>query len=131
MGAMSPQIDENALRLAVVSLKHKRANDPWSGPNGTARPDQLPPTGNWRTWLIMAGRGYGKTRTGAEFIRAEVAAGRMGRVALVGSTVSDVRDVKVQGEPGLLDCCRRAGFGAVYNPSLRKIEFANGAVAFT
>ncbi len=115
----------------AAGIKDKRANDPWDGPNGTARPSQLPPEGDWRTWLIMAGRGFGKTRTAAEWVRREVQAGRMKRVALVGSTASDVRDVMVQGESGLLEVCRRAGFGVTYNPSLRKLTFANGAVAFT
>lgn len=128
---MAVSLTEDALRMAVVSLRHKRANDPWSGPDGTARPSQLPPPGNWRTWLILSGRGFGKTRTGAEFIRQEVQAGRMQRVALVGSTAADVRDVMVQGESGLLECCHRAGFGATFNSSLRKVTFANGAVAFT
>jgi len=81
--------------------------------------------------LILAGRGFGKTRTAAEWIRQEVQAKRMVRVALVGSTASDVRDVMVQGESGLLAVCERAGFSARYNPSLRKITFGNGAVAFT
>lgn len=71
------------------------------------------------------------TRTGAEFIRKEIQAGRMARVALVGPTASDVRDVMVEGESGLLEVCRRAGFGATYNPSRRRVTFDNGAVAFT
>lgn len=79
----------------------------------------------------MAGRGFGKTRTGAEFIRMEVQARRMGRVALVGPTASDVRDVMVEGESGLLEVCRRAGFEATYNPSRRRVTFGNGAVAYT
>ncbi len=131
MATATQPLTPDLLRLAGVALRHRRANDPWSGPNGSARPDQLPPPGDWRTWLILSGRGWGKTRTGAEFIRQEVQAGRMGRVALVGSTAADVRDVMVNGESGLKACCHRAGFGVTYNPSLRKLTFANGAVAFT
>jgi hypothetical protein len=48
-----------------------------------ARPEQLPPAGSWRVWLLMAGRGFGKTHCGAEWVRAEVKAGRR-RIALVG-----------------------------------------------
>ena len=58
-----------------------------------ARPEQLPPSGDWRTWLIMAGRGFGKTRTGAEVVRRFVERGIYGRIALVGETAADVRDV--------------------------------------
>ena len=68
-----------------------------------ARKNQLAPEGDWRTWLVMAGRGFGKTRTGAEWIREEIAAGRR-RIALVGPTAADVRDVMVEGESGLLPC---------------------------
>lgn len=69
-----------------------------------ARPEQLPPEG-WRWgWLILAGRGFGKTRTGAETVRSEVDAGRAERVALVGRTVADVRMVMIEGESGLLSC---------------------------
>jgi len=67
-----------------------------------ARPEQLPPAGEWRTWLVLAGRGFGKTRTGAEWVRAEAEAGRRGRIAVVGPTAADARDVMVEGESGLL-----------------------------
>ena len=53
-----------------------------------ARPEQLPPTGSWRVWLLVAGRGFGKTRCGAEWVRAEVKAGRR-RIALVRPTAAD------------------------------------------
>ena len=56
-----------------------------------ARPEQLPPEGSWRVWLLMAGRGFGKTRCGAEWVRAEVKAGRR-RIALVAPTAADARD---------------------------------------
>ena len=65
-----------------------------------ARPEQLPPDGSWRVWLLMAGRGFGKTRSGAEWVRAEVKAGRR-RIALVAPTAADARDVMVEGESGI------------------------------
>ena len=65
-----------------------------------ARPEQLPPEGGWRTWLILAGRGWGKSRTGAEWVRAIVASGKARRVALVARTAADVRDVLIEGESG-------------------------------
>jgi len=69
-----------------------------------ARPKQLPPTGDWRVWLLMAGRGFGKTRAGAEWVRwlAGGAAVRHGSIALVGDTFDDVRHVMVEGPSGLL-----------------------------
>jgi phage terminase large subunit-like protein len=67
-----------------------------------ARPGQLPPQGNWRVWLLLAGRGFGKTRTGAELIRARVAARTARRLALVAPTAADARNVMVEGESGIL-----------------------------
>lgn len=62
-----------------------------------AREKQLPPSGNWRFWVVLAGRGFGKTRTGAEYIRAMAQAGKHGRIALIGPTAADVRDVMIEG----------------------------------
>src|SRR5690348_14202070 len=67
-----------------------------------AREKQLAPPGNWRVWLLLAGRGFGKTRTAAEWIRGEVESGRRGRLAFVHRTAGDVRDVMVEGESGIL-----------------------------
>src|SRR5665213_1642863 len=67
-----------------------------------ARPNQLPPPGAWSIWLLLAGRGFGKTRAGSEYVRAEVESGRARRVALVGATSADLRDVMIEGESGLL-----------------------------
>jgi phage terminase large subunit-like protein len=94
------------------------------------RPNQTPPDGDWSVWLIMAGRGFGKTRTGAEWVREQIM--RLGaiRVALVAPTAADARDVMVQGESGLIACCERYGIRAHYKPSLRRVDFPNGAVAF-
>jgi phage terminase large subunit-like protein len=63
-----------------------------------ARPEQLPPPGDWRIWLFLGGRGAGKTRSGAEWILESVREGAMRRVALVGATYADVRDVMIAGE---------------------------------
>jgi predicted phage terminase large subunit-like protein len=93
-----------------------------------ARPDQLPPAGDWRTWLILAGRGWGKTRTGAEWVRAEVEANRRGRLALIGATAADVRDVMIEGESGIL-ACSRPSFRPTYEPSKRRVSWPNGAIA--
>jgi len=92
-----------------------------------ARDNQLPPEGEWDGWLILAGRGFGKTRTGAEWIKNMVATGNYPRVSLVGRTTSDVRGVMVDGESGLLSCYSRKD-RPVYKRGERKIEFPNGAV---
>lgn len=70
-----------------------------------ARPKQLPPAGDWRVWLLMAGRGFGKTRAGAEWIRWLAHSGRARRIALVGETFDDARQVMVEGASGILSVC--------------------------
>ncbi len=93
-----------------------------------ARPNQLPPAGDWSTWLILTGRGWGKTRTAAEWVRAEVEAGTMGRIALLGATASDVRDVMVEGESGLLAIAPPWN-RPTYQSSRRRLTWPNGAIA--
>ena len=95
-----------------------------------ARPDQKPPEGDWRIWLILAGRGYGKTRSGAEWIRERVKSGKAKNIALVGRTAADVRDVMVNGPSGLLACCP-PDERPIYEPSRRRIIWPNGAIAQT
>ena len=95
-----------------------------------ARPAQLAPDGDWRIWLILAGRGFGKTRSGAEWVRQQVERNQAGRIALVGATAADVRDTMIEGESGLLrifpDETRPR-----YEPSKRRVTFTNGAIATT
>jgi len=68
-----------------------------------ARPNQLPPPGDWwQIWLLLAGRGFGKTRTLAEWVCEQVASGQASRIALVAATAADARDVLVEGESGIL-----------------------------
>lgn len=94
-----------------------------------ARPNQLTPLGLWTIWLVLAGRGFGKTRTGAEFIRAEQKAGR-GRMALVAATAADAREVMVEGESGILSVCPPDN-KPLYEPSKRRLTWPNGAIATT
>jgi len=70
-----------------------------------ARPAQREPAGDWRYWLINAGRGFGKTRTGAEMVRAW--AKRYRYVNLIGATSDDARDIMIEGESGILAICPR------------------------
>lgn len=96
-----------------------------------ARPSQLPPPGDWSIWLIMAGRGWGKTRTAAEYIRTEVMAGRMRSIALVSDTVGDVRQVMVENKRSGLLAIHPPHERPVYEPSKRKLTWPNGAEAYT
>lgn len=93
-----------------------------------ARPNQLPPQGEWRIWLIMAGRGFGKTRLGAEWVRRVAEADPDARIALVGSSLHEARSVMVEGESGLLSIgapWRRP----VFESSVRRLVWPNGAQA--
>ncbi len=99
-----------------------------------ALPHQLPPAGDWRTWVIQGGRGAGKTRAGAEWVRAMVegprprAKGRARRVALVAETMDQAREVMVFGESGIMAVCppdRRPKWVA----GRRMLIWPNGAVA--
>ena len=93
-----------------------------------ARREQYRPEGNWRYWLILAGRGFGKTRAGAEWVRAQVQLGRK-RIALVAPTAADARDVMVEGESGLLNICADDE-RPVFQPSRRRLVWPHGAKAF-
>lgn len=93
-----------------------------------ARPNQLLPAGDWHGWIIIAGRGWGKTRVGAETIRTEVEAGRAGRVGIVAETSADGRDVIVEGESGIL-AISPPWNKPVYEPSKRRLTWPNGAIA--
>jgi phage terminase large subunit-like protein len=92
------------------------------------RQGQTTPAGDWRVWLILAGRGWGKTRTGAEFIREQVDSGTVSHIALVGPTAGDVRDTMIEGESGLLSIYP-AHQRPRYEPSKRRVTFHNGAMA--
>ena len=93
-----------------------------------ARPSQLPPPGDWRVWLILAGRGFGKTRTGAETTIDRVRRSVSKRVGLIAPTAADARDVMVEGESGIL-ACSPPDFRPLYEPSKRRLTWPNGAVA--
>jgi phage terminase large subunit-like protein len=94
-----------------------------------ARPKQLPPPGDWRVWLLLAGRGFGKTRCGAEWVSAWARHTPGLRLALVAATLDEARSVMVEGDSGLLHVAppdERPKF----EPSRRRLAWANGAQAF-
>lgn len=92
-----------------------------------ARPEQIAPDGDWLTWVILAGRGFGKTRAGAEWIREQVKAGKR-RIALIGETQKDLEEVMIEGDSGILSV-----FPPDEMPNYRRrpvrLEFKTGALA--
>jgi phage terminase large subunit-like protein len=107
------------------------------------RPKQHAPTGDWSNWLILAGRGFGKTRTGAEWVRQNMCGstpstgGKWRHIAIIAETAADARDVMVGDgkEPsnpsagsGILQVHPK-DFLPLYEPSKRRLTWPNGAVA--
>lgn len=112
-------------KLAQMSEKEQRAlRKHW---RLWAHPGQLPPECDWDAWLIMAGRGFGKTRAGAEWVR-EVARDPAARIALVAASLAEARSVMVEGESGILAVAAR-GQRPRFEPSRRLLTWKNGAQA--
>jgi phage terminase large subunit-like protein len=95
---------------------------------------QLPPSGDWRTWVILVGRGAGKTRAGAEWVRSQVDGarpldtGRARRLALVAETLDQARNVMIFGDSGIMACSppdRRP----IWESTRRRLVWPNGATA--
>ena len=139
-------LPSSALARVVGSMPEPMLRDWHAAFSEWAHGGQLAPDGDWRTWVIMGGRGFGKTRAGAEWVLTEVrawggrpppgpasadaAAGRKDalRVALVAATVDEARAVMVEGPSGLL-ALAQPGEIARWSAAERRIAFANGAVA--
>lgn len=125
-------------RKALAQLTDVEADELLHDWTFFARPDQIWPTGDWDGWLFLAGRGAGKTRSGAEWVRDQVKAGSS-NIGLIAPTAADARDVMVQGPSGILAVSwehdrdfRGNLIGRPdYQPSLRRLTWANGAVATT
>jgi len=107
---------------------------PWLFEHWALEGHQLPPEGDWTTWVILGGRGAGKTRAGSEWVRAQVEGGRPGdpgqcsRVALIGETVDQAREIMIFGDSGILACSppdRRPEWQA----ARKRLVWPNGAVA--
>lgn len=93
-----------------------------------ARRNQIAPRGAWTFWLLLAGRGFGKTRTGAEWINERVQSGLAKRIALVAPTAADVRKVMVEGESGIL-AISPPWNRPLWEPSKLQLTWPNGAIA--
>jgi len=122
LASLSPEEVELLDSLLVPST-----GTPW---REIARPEQIMPEGNWFIWAFIAGRGAGKTRSAAEAI-LELAEKPNKRIALVGRIPSDVRDVMIEGESGLIACAKRIGLELEYVPSKGRLVFPNGTIAYT
>lgn len=94
-----------------------------------ARPSQIAPDGDWNTWLFLAGRGAGKTRSGAEWVRGLAAKHPGIRMHLVAPTAADARDVMVEGDSGILSVSP-PWFRPRYEPSKRLVRWENGSRAY-
>lgn len=102
-----------------------------------ARPNQVEPQGDWTNWLVLAGRGFGKTRMGSEWIRSNVCGSTpmsappsgFKRIALVAETAADARDVMVLGDSGLL-ATHPKDFRPEWSPTNRRLTWPNGVQAW-
>jgi phage terminase large subunit-like protein len=101
----------------------------WQAHRGQEEPDAADAGGPWRVWLVMAGRGFGKTRAGAEWVWARTREVPGAKIALVGGTIDEVLAVMVEGESGLIQAAG-SGEEARWIASRRCVEFSNGAVGF-
>ncbi|CAN5444088.1 terminase family protein [soil metagenome] len=114
-----------ALLAALPEAARARLYTEWSW---WERPGQRQPAPPWRTWLVLAGRGFGKTRIGAEWVRAAAEANPRFRIALVGATAAEARRVMVEGESGLLEIAPDET-RPTWEPSLGRLTWPNGARA--
>jgi phage terminase large subunit-like protein len=118
--------DERSVELKRLSPRQRRSmKRHW---HLWAHEGQIPPERGWHSWLIMAGRGYGKTRAGAEWVREIAEADPTARIALIGASLGEARRVMVEGPSGLLAIAPPRN-RPVFEPSKRQITWPNGAVA--
>ena len=124
--AAMPEIERRAVLEALSTEELAGLEYAWPV---WARPDQLPPTNDWRTWLLLAGRGAGKTRSASEWVRDQVETGRRRSIGIIGPTADTLRRDVVQGESGLLRISPPWNM-PIHEPSQRRIVWPNGAVAY-
>jgi phage terminase large subunit-like protein len=119
--------EEQAERIATMSITDLFDFD--AGFEMWAHRNQLPPPGEgWRTWLMMAGRGFGKTRAGAEWVH-KIAQSGVRRIALVAASIDEARSVMVEGVSGLLSVARNNRVKLKWEPSLNRLTWPGGSIA--
>ena len=106
---------------AAVQAQARYRWDVW------ARPNQIEPDGDHRYWLVLAGRGFGKTRAGVEWVRSQIENGSSSRAIVIAPTASDCRDTITDGPSGFLNVCPPWN-RPLYEPSKRRLTWDNGAV---
>lgn len=114
--------------LATFTVHERDDLLPYAWTSLWARPNQLMPTGQWDTWFIRGGRGYGKTRTGAEGVRRRVMSGQSRAVTIIGPTAADARDVMIEGPDSGLLAVHPPDVRPIYEPSKRLLTWPNGAL---
>jgi len=124
-------VDASRERIAKFAAGlSQEERDEWEYDFGNfAHSGQSAPKSDWRIWLLMGGRGFGKTRAGAEWVRSIAEGDRFARIALIASSLGEARSVMVEGESGLIACAppdQRPKF----EPSLHRLRWPNGAQAF-
>jgi len=120
-------LPEEEQKRLLAGFDEKTLNWDWSV---WGRPEQLAPVGNWNIWIYLAGRGAGKTRAAAEWVREQAKYTTTGqrRFALVARTAADVRDVIVEGESGIMNVTPPSE-RPIYEPSKRRLTWPNGNTA--
>lgn len=128
------ELPDSQVQAALSQLSAKQVEELQYTWSFWARPEQLEPKGDWNVWFINAGRGFGKTRAGVEWVREQIKKGHK-RVAAVASTNSDIERVMVKGESGFLACCHKEdktykgkplGYPE-WSPTKRTLTWENGA----
>ena len=115
--------------IARREAERQRGTEEWTWSwRRIGRPEQQTPPGDWQTWALICGRGWGKTRTGVECVNAEVEAGRARRIAIVAEKEDDARNVIVEGESGFLNVGAPSK-RPTYEPSKDRLTWPNGAIA--
>lgn len=113
---------------AELELRNRRRAQEPTWFETEARPNQRPPEGDWRIWLLLAGRGFGKTRTINEWALWQARTLPGSRGAIIAATAADARDVIVEGVSGILTVAREHE-RPHYKPSKRRLTWPNGTVA--
>lgn len=121
-----PADEQPAVLRGLPEAVLRSLHDSWTS---WAHDGQLAPGDDWSLWLIRAGRGFGKTRAGAEWVQAYARAHVTARIALVGGTIDDVRQVMVEGPAGLIATCRD-GETWLWRRDAGEFVFPSGARAF-
>src|SRR6185312_3523560 len=123
------RLSPDDIPLYLASLDHAELEALHVASDAFGHAHQAPPPGDWTTWLLLGGRGAGKTRAGAEWVKhLALTEPKQGPIALIGETEHDAREVMVEGVSGLL-AVHEPHERPTWIPSRRRIEWNNGAVA--